>query len=247
MRREALVSRISRKPGRAGACASLRRPSARVPRAIRDKEWRCRHWPSSRVKQPVHSARRRVPGPNRAPSPLSPGCWHSRKPPKRGVAPPHQPWRWGPRPICRVWPADGPRSRANRHFCRLWPADVPHPPAEVAPRSCGCTSGRISIATTAATLPTAAPARASGRPAKDPGAFASDPPVMLDRLHFEPSEHSRCRCQGCPNHGPTPGRLPGSALAIQQIRKPTVCVAAHDTRCATARPVLLRMSNRSSL
>jgi len=50
---------------------------------------------------------------------------------------------------------------------------------------------------------------------------------MLERLHFEPSEHSR----------PLPvlskawadGRLPGSALATQQIRKPTVCIAAHDT------------------
>ena len=57
VRREALVSRINRKAGRAGACASL----AGRPRDFRvrtmDKGWRCRHWSSSRVKQPVHSAR----------------------------------------------------------------------------------------------------------------------------------------------------------------------------------------------
>ena len=57
VRRVALVSRINRKAGRAGACASL----AVRPRDFRvrnmDKGWRCRHWSSSRVKQPVHSAR----------------------------------------------------------------------------------------------------------------------------------------------------------------------------------------------
>ena len=42
-----------------------------------------------------------------------------------GIQPPACPDS-SPEDICRVWPADGPRSRANRHLCRLWPADVPH-------------------------------------------------------------------------------------------------------------------------
>ena len=54
-------------PAGPGAYASLASPPARLPRANQiDKRWRCRHWPSSRVKQPVHSARPRGPEPNRA-------------------------------------------------------------------------------------------------------------------------------------------------------------------------------------
>jgi hypothetical protein len=70
VRCKALVSRISRKTGRAGACAS---PAGR-PRDFRvrtmDKGWRCRHWSAPRVKQPVHSVRPLVQGPNHPCIPL---------------------------------------------------------------------------------------------------------------------------------------------------------------------------------
>src|SRR5665647_772363 len=52
-------------PAGPGAYASLACRPRDFRVRTRHKGWRCRHWPSSRVKQPVHSARPRGPEPNR--------------------------------------------------------------------------------------------------------------------------------------------------------------------------------------
>ena len=57
-------------PEEPGACASLACRPRDFRVRTRDKRRRCRHWPSSRVKQPVHSARPRGPEPNRGPIPM---------------------------------------------------------------------------------------------------------------------------------------------------------------------------------